>query len=231
MIPNLTKGNISYSNKLAPEAWSQLKLRPEVRYKLLQSAKMFINSLDIPGFAVLDVVLTGSMANYNYTKYSDFDVHVITRYSDLKCDDLAEEFYRAKKSLWNDSHDIVVRGHDVELYVEDVATPPVAGGMYSLIDNEWLRIPRYDPPDINDRALNLKTQDLIKQIDHAILHADDAEDIQRLLDKLRKMRQSGLDKDGEFSIENLTYKILRNLGYLDRLYQARDDQIDQDLSL
>lgn len=230
-MTDLANDNISYSNELAPEAWRHLKLKPEVRYKLLQAARMFIDTIDIPGFRVLDVVLTGSMANYNYTKFSDFDVHVITKYSDLKCDDIAEEFYRAKKTLWNDAHDIIVRGHDVELYIEDIDEPPVAGGMYSLIDDNWIRIPRYDPPDINDRALNHKTQDLIRQIDHAIRDADSADDIQRIIDKIRKMRQSGLDQSGEFSIENLAYKILRNIGYLDRLYQARDSQIDQDLSL
>ncbi len=230
-MTDLANDNISYSNELAPEAWRHLKLKPEVRYKLLQAARMFIDTIDIPGFRVLDVVLTGSMANYNYTKFSDFDIHVITKYSDLKCDDIAEEFYRAKKTLWNDAHDIIVRGHDVELYIEDIDEPPVAGGMYSLIDDNWLRIPRYDPPDTNDRALNHKTQDLIRQIDHAIRDADSADDIQRIIDKIRKMRQSGLDQSGEFSIENLAYKILRNIGYLDRLYQARDSQIDQDLSL
>ena len=79
--------SIAYNNELSPKAWSGNRLRPEVRYKLLQTAKLFINYLDIPGFRVLDIVLTGSMANYNYTEYSDFDVHVVTKYADLQCDD------------------------------------------------------------------------------------------------------------------------------------------------
>ncbi len=95
-------GNVAYNEQLSPLAWEGNELRLPVRVALLKAAKFFTDYLDIPNFRVIDVVLTGSMANYNYTKYSDFDLHVITRYSDLECDDLAEAFYRAKKSIWND---------------------------------------------------------------------------------------------------------------------------------
>jgi predicted nucleotidyltransferase len=223
--------NIEYHKSLEPNVWRENKIAPLVRYKLLQTAKFFINYLDIPNFRVLDIVLTGSMANYNYTKYSDFDVHVVTRYSDLECDDLAEAFYRAKKEIWNNSHDIVIYNHDVELYVEDAEQPPVSEGIYSLLDNKWLNTPKYSPPDIDKGAVNHKVQDLIKQIDVAIETADDPEDLQRITDKLRHMRRSGLDKTGEFSVENLSYKVLRNQGYIDRLYQAHNHQQDQNLSL
>ena len=224
-------GNVSYSDQLSPKAWSGDLIRSEVRYKLLQTAKAFIGYLDIPGFRVLDIVLTGSMANYNYTDYSDFDVHVVTQYADLQCDDLAEAFYRAKKQLWNDQHDVVVRGHDVELYVEDVDDPPVSSGVFSLLDNRWLERPDYAPPDINGSAVGLKVQDLIKQIDKVLHTADDPEDIRRLSNKLRDMRQAGLAANGEFSVENLAFKVLRNQGYIDQLYKEFNRQIDIDLSL
>jgi len=231
MPENFVQGNVAYNSKLAPEAWQDAQLRPEVRYKLLRAAKFFIDQLEIPDFRVHDVVLTGSMANYNYTKYSDFDVHVVTRYSDLECDDLAEAFYQAKKKIWNDNHDIIVRGHEVELYVEDIDQPPVAAGIYSLLNGNWIKQPEFRRPGIDDRAVNLKVEDLITQINKTLEHADDPEDITRLFGKLRKMRQSGLDAGGEYSVENLSYKILRNLGYLDRMTQARQDQQDRDLSL
>jgi len=231
MSDQFARAYLIYSRSLAPEAWLRNRLRHEVRYKLLNAAKLFINSLDVPNFKTLDVILTGSMANYNYTKFSDFDVHVVTRYSDLDCEDMAEEFYRAKKTVWNTAHDIIVRGHEVEMYVEDADTPAISGGVYSLIDDKWLKVPSYDPPTINDRAINLKVADMIKQIEHVIRRADDPDDIQRVKDKLYRMRQSGLDSDGEFSVENLAFKILRNLGYLDKLNKAITDQIDTDLGL
>lgn len=226
-----SNNNIAYNDQLSPKAWSGDRIRPEVRYKLLQTAKAFIGYLDIPGFRVLDIVLTGSMANYNYTNYSDFDVHVVTQYADLQCDDLAEAFYRAKKQLWNDQHDVVVRGHDVEMYVEDVDDPPVSAGVFSLLDDRWLEEPDYDPPNINGSAVGLKVQDLIKQIESVLKSADDPDDIRRLSNKLRDMRQAGLADAGEFSVENLAFKVLRNQGYIDRLYKEFNRQQDIDLSL
>jgi hypothetical protein len=224
-------GNVDYHDELSPAAWAGEELRTDVRVHLLRAAKFFTAYLEIPGFEVYDVVLTGSMANYNYTQFSDFDLHVVTRYSDLECDDLAEAFYRAKKSIWNDAHDITVNGHEVELYVEDVDNPPVSSGMYSLLSGQWIKEPEYSRPTVDNTAINAKVRDLIKQIDVAIERADDPDDIKRITDKLRKMRRSGLDTAGEFGVENLTFKILRNLGYLDRLNKAYHNEQDQDLSL
>ena len=228
---DFVKGNVAYNRQLSPVAWSGDELRLPVKVALLRAAKFFTDYLDIPDFRVIDVVLTGSMANYNYTKFSDFDLHVVTSYAELECDDLAEAFYRAKKSIWNDRHDITIGGHDVELYVEDVEQPPVSAGVYSLLQDRWLKRPEYNPPSIDDRAINLKVADLAKQIDVAVDRADDPADISRITDKLRRMRRSGLDTTGEFGVENLTYKILRNLGYLDKLETEFNKQQDQAISI
>lgn len=225
------KTNIAYHTTLNPIAWQDDDLRQEVKLKLLQIAKVFVQYLEIPNFKVLDIVLTGSMCNYNYTKYSDFDLHIVTHYSDLKCDNIAEALYRAKKQIWNDAHDITIRGHDVELYVEDSAEPPVSAGVYSLLRNKWLSEPKFEPPSINDSAVNHKVHDIIKQIDTAIETADDPQDVQRISDKIRKMRRSGLDRYGEFGVENLTFKVLRNLGYIDKLLHTYHNMQDTELSM
>jgi predicted nucleotidyltransferase len=222
---------LQYQTELFAGAWRDNKLRPEIRYKLLQSAKMFIDTIEIPGFKILDIILTGSMANYNWTKFSDFDVHVVTRYSDLKCDDLAAEFYRAKKNIWNQEHDILVRGHEVELYVQDVTEPHVSSGVYSLLDNKWLVTPEKITSDIDQDAVRKKSQDLMKQIDVALEQADDPDDVKRIQKKITHMRKSGLEKAGEFSVENLTFKVLRNTGYLAKLKNARNSKIDKILSV
>lgn len=230
-VKDFVKSNVAYHEELNPKAWDNARLRPEVRLRLLEIAKVFVDYLEIPNFHVLDIVLTGSMANYNYTKFSDFDIHVVTEYKDLQCDDLAEAFYQAKKKIWNDAHDITIHGYDAELYVEDVDQPPVSAGVYSILNDEWLSEPSYDPPSIEGAAVNLKVKDLIKQIDSTISSADDPADIQRITDKIRKMRRSGLDTGGEFSVENLAFKVLRNQGYIDRLSKAFHQQQDRDLSL
>ena len=226
---DLTKGNIAYHHTLNQDVWDGDELRVDVRYKLLEIAKRFIEYLEVPDFKLEDVILRGSLTNYNYTQYSDFDLHIVTDFSVLDCD-ITEAFYLAKKRIWNDEHDITIKGHEVELYVEDVDAKNVSEGTYSVLDARWLRIPEYRKPSIDDRAVSAKARDLMTQINRAV-KAGSVEDIQRLQDKIKAMRQAGLDAGGEFSTENLAFKIVRNKGYLDKLYKNKNQKFDQELSL
>jgi hypothetical protein len=226
---DLVKGNIAYHDSLNPEVWKGRELRVDVRYKLLEIAKRFIEYLEVPDFKLEDVILRGSLVNYNYTQYSDFDLHIVTDFSTLDCD-ITEQFYLAKKKIWNDEHDITIRGYEVELYVEDRAAKNISEGTYSVLDSRWLRTPKHRQPDIDDRAVSAKARDLIAQINRAVKQGS-IEDITRLQDKIRLMRQAGLDASGEFSTENLAYKIIRNKKFLDKLYKTKNQRFDQELSL
>ena len=226
---DLTKGNIAYHHTLNQDVWDGDELRVDVRYKLLEIAKRFIEYLEVPDFKLEDVILRGSLTNYNYTQYSDFDLHIVTDFSVLDCD-ITEAFYLAKKRIWNDEHDITIKGHEVELYVEDKDAKNVSEGTYSVLDSKWLRIPEYRKPNIDDAAVSAKARDLMTQINRAV-KAGSVEDIERLQDKIKAMRQSGLDAGGEFSTENLAFKIVRNKGYLDKLYKNKNQKFDQELSL
>jgi hypothetical protein len=226
---DLVKGNIAYHHTLNQDVWDGDELRVDVRYKLLEIAKRFIEYLEVPDFKLVDVILRGSLVNYNYTQYSDFDLHVVTDFSTLDCD-ITEAFYMAKKKIWNDEHDITIKGHEVELYVEDVDAKNVSEGTYSVLDAKWIRIPEYNKPSVDDRAVSAKARDLMTQINRAV-KAGSVEDIQRLQDKIKAMRQAGLDQGGEFSTENLAFKIVRNKGYLDKLYKNKNSKFDQELSL
>lgn len=228
----MAKLSIEYHSSLNPGAWDEDgNLYPRIQQKLIEIAEAFIGYLNVPGFAVDDIVLTGSMANYNWTEHSDFDLHVVTDYSKLRCDDIAEEFYRAKKLLWNDRHDITINGHDVELYVEDVANPPVSQGVYSVLEQSWINQPDFDPPEIDGPAVMAKVNHLSKCIKHCLRHTDDADDIEKLMTKISKMRKAGLADAGEFSTENLAFKVLRNQGLLGKLYKEHTSRQDRALSL
>ena len=226
---DLTKGSIAYHDELNAQVWDGDQLRLDVRYKLLSIAQRFVDYLDVPDFKLVDVILRGSLVNYNYTQYSDFDLHIVTDYKTLDCD-ITEQFYMAKKKIWNDEHDITIKGHEVELYVEDRDEENASEGMYSVLDDVWHKRPKYQQPDIDDRAVNAKAQDLMTQINRAV-RSGSVEDITRLQDKIKNMRQSGLDRTGEFSTENLAFKIVRNKGYLNRLYKNKNSKFDQELSL
>ena len=226
---DLTKGSIAYHDTLNQDVWKGRELRIDVRYKLLEIAKRFVEYLDVPDFKLVDVILRGSLVNYNYTQYSDFDLHIVTDYTVLDCD-ITESFYMAKKKIWNDEHDITIKGHEVELYVEDRNEKNVSAGTYSVLDARWLRTPKYQQPDIDDRAVSAKARDIMTQINRAVKQGS-IEDITRLQDKIRSMRQAGLDAGGEFSTENLAFKIIRNKKFLDKLYKTKNSKVDQELSL
>lgn len=219
-----------YHESLHPKIWANGRLDSTVQARLLKIARLFVDNLNVSKFKIIDIILTGSMANYNYNKFSDFDLHIITDFSELACDDIAEEFYSAKKSLWNDRHNITIYGHDVELYVEDVNNPPVASGMYSLLKDKWIIEPVKKRPDIDGDTVDRKTEIVIDTIQR-VLNDGDRKNIKRTLARLYKMRRAGLSKYGEFSVENLVFKIVRNLGYLDELRNSLRASKDEKLSL
>ena len=219
-----------YHSTLNPVAWSDLDLKPEVRLALLRIARNFINYLNLPQLDVRDIVLVGSNANYNWNSYSDFDVHVIASYDSINCD-ADEALFKAKKDLWNNAHDITIHGFDVELYVQDVNERLESKGQFSLLNNEWLSEPRHEPPKIDDMAVTKKTKSMMHHIDQVVDHEPSVESIERIQDKIKRMRRSGLAERGEFSIENLVFKNLRNAGYLDRLSKTKTQLTDNELSL
>lgn len=222
---------VKYSDTLHPRVWKDGKINSKVRERLLKIANYFIDNLDIPNFRVQDIVLTGSMANYNYTEFSDFDLHVITDYKNLQCDDVAEELYKAKKTVWNNKHNIKIFGHEVELYIEDVANPPISGAVYSILNDQWVRQPSYDKPEFDRNAVKSKVLDLIKRIEKVIDPNEDSESINKIIQKIGKMRKAGLQKNGEFGAENLAFKILRNQGVLDSLHKEYLRRFDKEASM
>lgn len=228
---DFVRATTAYHDELNPHVWLGTDMQSEVRERLLGIAQLFIHYLEVENFVVEDIVLTGSLANYNYTRFSDFDLHVVTDYANLECDDLAEAFYRAKKTIWNDQHDIKIYGHEVELYVEDVNEPPVSGGVFSVLHDQWIKTPDHKTPSINDTAIVRKVQELKDQIERSIKTADDPEDLKRLTVKLRNLRRSGLDTGGEFSVENLAFKTLRNMGIIKALHDAYINKQDAMMSV
>lgn len=223
--------NIQYHTDLNPAAWSGWTLRPEVRERLIDIAQIFVDYLDMPEFEIEDVRLTGSMANFNWTQFSDFDLHIVTDYKALQCDDVAEALYAAKKTIWNNKHDITINGHDVELYIEDSARPPHSAGMYSILEDEWIDRPEYVNPGYDHAAVDRKVKGMIDMLQKILRRADSVDDYKRAVSKVYSMRQAGLESGGEFSTENLAFKVLRNLGWIDRLRNAQDQFIDRTYSL
>lgn len=227
--------DIKVHSDLNQKLWNGDKLRPEVRKRLLKIASEFIKELDIP-VSVSDVTFTGSLANFNYSRYSDIDLHLILDFSKInKNEDLVRDFLLAKKSLWNDEHDIFIRGSEVEVYAENIGDPHHSTGVYSVLNNEWIKKP---DPSKSEKIIDYygvinKSNQLIRLINSMIEldSFDKLDKLELLKDKIKKMRQCGLEKEGEFSIENLAYKLLRNKGYIKKLWDESSSVYDELMSM
>lgn len=232
--PDEVKYNFEYHGKLNPKIWDGAKLKPEVASKLTEIAEIFIDFLKIPNLDVEDIIITGSMANFNWTKFSDIDLHVLVDLTEAResCPDLLDEYLQAKKKLWNDLHKIDMYGFDVELYAQDIEDPHVATGIYSLQNAKWLVIPKKVKPDVNDSSVKVKVAHFMNMIDSLENgKCDDPDKTGAIKEKIRKLRQTGLEKVGIYSTENLAFKYLRNSGYLDKLDDCYRHSIDYNLSL
>lgn len=223
----------AFHQDLNPRLWQNNDLRPEVRVRLMRAAIAFYQFLDLPGLRIEDIVLTGSNAAFTYTPESDCDLHLIVDHANTRCPDMAAGYFDTKRLLWNQIHDASIRGHPVELYVEDREQPAYASGVYSILRGEWIKEPkRGAPPRMDDAAITRKVASLRAEAESVLASSDPRQDeVDALLSRLSAMRRSGLATAGEFSVENIAYKLLRAEGVLDRLRQARIDAEDRDLSL
>lgn len=227
-------------NKLDPKIWDEnQKLHPEIRRRLLMIADDFFETLDIPWVDIEDVTLTGSLANYNWSKYSDVDLHIIIPYNEIdKNEELTKEYLLSKKSLWNNEHDIKIKGYDVELYPQNSEEEHVSTGVYSIMWDDWLIKPQKGKRFIDSKKVIQKVHSAIEAIDDMYTMYFEGREfdklirrIQTLKAKIKKMRQSGLDREGEYSYENIAFKVLRRSGYLERLSNLETKSYDKSLSL
>ena len=214
------KLTLRYNQQLNPKFWVGEAIEPEVREGLLRIAEEWAEFANIPNNAIIDVILVGGNANYNYTKYSDLDLHLVVSKEDIAdCPDLIDDYLRDKKQLWGLTHDIKIYGHDVELYAQDRRDPiPSGQGVFSLTNSFWIRRPTYEQVDLSDQNIIRKVRHYMEKIDFLIDNkADDRDAFEKLKEKLREMRASAIQRGGEFAVENLVFKELRNRGYLDKL--------------
>lgn len=227
-----------YHEKLNPLFWEEQEgrynLKPEVRKGLWDIAEEFLKFLKMPQMEIVDIIITGSSANYNWTEQSDIDLHIVVDMSEAqhRYGDIVPEYVEAKRRLWNEQHEIKVYDYPVEVYVQDEQEPHVATGMYSLKQEQWIAEPKYEEPRYDALDLRTKAAKFATEI-------DDLTDTSRcnplraqeMMERLRKYRKAGLAKGGEFSVENLVFKYLRKDGYLQKLADCKRKGFDTSLSV
>tara|TARA_B100001123_G_C15252103_1_gene1003171 strand:- start:182 stop:1129 length:948 start_codon:yes stop_codon:yes gene_type:complete len=223
--------------ELAPKFWLAGKLNPKIAKRLKKIANEFLNGLDIDA-EMEDLRLTGSLANYNWSKYSDVDLHIVVDFS--KIDEntkLVEDFFYGAIWRWNELHDITIYGHEIEIFVENVGHVTHSAGIYSIINKEWVIEPDPDKIDYDYITARKKADgieaeaNLIEKIvDEKPLAA--VKSLDRLKDKIRRMRRAGLHSpEQEYSAENIAFKILRREETLDKINDLKYDAYDKVLSI
>lgn len=220
---------VIFHDELNPKLWDSNQLRKIVRNKLLQIAKNFIEFIDIPNIRLKDVTISGSNAAYTYTDNSDIDLHIVVDVPPNK-EAVLRELFDAKKNQYNYNHDIKIEGIDVELYVQPSTDKHRSAGIYSVLNSEWLAEPQQERVNIDDNDVELKVGNYLNKIKRA-LRSSNIKKVTNVREELSKLRKTGLEREGEFSVENIAFKVLRAEGWIEKLRQHIYDLEDRRLSL
>ena len=232
--------SFSIKDTLNPKVWEnpedpkKATMVPKVRKALMRIAEEFIEDLGEDVF-VEDIFFMGSLVNFNWSEFSDFDLHVIVDFERYgKQEELYKELFDLKKKLFNDKHNIKIFGYDVEVYAQPASDEANSDGVYSVMNDEWVHVPTKTHKNIDMTVLKTKIKSWTDKIDDAIEESKvdgDTKKLKKLKDKLKDYRQSGLEKDGEFSYENLVFKYLRRSGHIGKLFDEKTKIKDKELSV
>jgi len=222
----------SFHKKLNPKIWDNKSnaMHPEIRIKLLKECKLFYDFLGVKGLKINDIIVAGSNAGYNYNEKSDLDVHIIVDFTQVSEPDLLKNLCDTKRFLWSFYYSIKMHNIPTEMYVQDASQPVESNGIYSILNGTWLKEPVANNPDYNDAEISQKICNLKKDMEQ-IINVPSVKNINYMLRKIHNLRTSGLETGGEYSTENIVYKLARSLGYIDKLVALRQKLIDREFSL
>jgi GNAT superfamily N-acetyltransferase len=230
-VPKDVLDSFKIKDSLNSDIWINDSLNPEVRAKLIQVALDFFKDLELPEkVKIKDIIFTGSLANFNWSKFSDIDLHIVIDFNDFNADtQMVEDYFYAQKSIWNQEHDIKVFNYPIELYVQDINAKLIATAVYSVLKNKWLKKPTRENFKLDKTAIKQKAEAFIHSLRDIRQDYQDknyqgvVDKVKRVKEKIKNMRNTGLEKGGEFSLENLVFKTLRRTPFMDILdsYKAK----------
>jgi predicted nucleotidyltransferase len=221
-------------DELCQKIWHGDVIDKKIREDLLQLAHDYFDALELRGIKIKDIILTGSLSNYNWSKYSDFDLHILFDFEDINEDiELVRKYLDAFEKDWKWKHDIKIKGFDVEIYCQNSSDKHHSTGIFSLMDNRWILRPKRIDFEVDDKMIKKKSSYFMSKIDNLYSlfkkghgYREIGDDIKKLWKKIKSYRQSGLDKSGELSTENLVFKLLRRNGYIEKFVNLKSEVYD-----
>lgn len=226
---------MTIKDELNQDIFNGTYLKPNVKKVLMRIADEFHSYLNVePKYE--DVLIVGSSINYHHSAGSDVDLHLVYDFSKFNCPDDKEfirEYLLSKKKTFNDRHDIELFGMDVELYCEDIDDSTKSSAIYSVLNNVWIRKPTKQNVTTRREQVRKLAFEYVKKID-ALEKIQDPNKLfssaMAIKDKLMTLRKKGLEEGGEYNYKNITYKTLRNMNYIEKLFDYITEGYDENLS-
>jgi len=229
-----------YNNTLNPDLWQDGNtLKPEIRDALLTIAQDFYKDTELQA-PIEDIYMLGSSANYNWSPTSDIDLHVLIDFKKLNIRTLntsshidpeySKKLVDAITSNWNKNHNVTIKGRRVEIYIQDVNEKNRSTGVYSVLNNKWVMMPQKIRVVLDNKLIQQKYTTMVLQIKEAI-QEQNLDKLKNVLKALYNMREAGLSKTGEYSVENIVFKTLRSKGWIDQLKNTVNKLYDSQVSI
>ena len=234
--------SFNIQKQLNSKIWVNGKINSRVRLKLLDIADKFFDDLQVDWVKPKDIIMTGSLANYDWSKYSDIDLHILIDFKEVdERVEFVKDYFDSKKTIWNEQHEgLKIYGFPIEIYVQDINEEHTASGEYSLEKNEWINEPERDELSavkLNKKYIKVKTIEAIKKIETLERRCKEEKDVAKLdklsetvknlFDRIRGIRKESLKKNGEMSTGNIFFKCLRRMGYIGRLVDLKSLTYDK----
>lgn len=238
-IPSKLKSDveIEYHKNLNPKFWLNNHLKSNIRKNLLNLGKYYFKTLELdPKVKLKDIIFTGSLANYNYTDSSDIDLHIVIDYKDISDDiEFVKNYFLQKRAAWESSNDVKIDTYPVEIYVQDIDEQNIGkGGIYSILNNKWVKKPKYKLPEVDRHLITQKVNkylDIFNKISMMKDSLNKIESYNKVLKKIKKERGEATQTEGEFSVNNLVFKVLRNKKVFDIIKDDKKEIVNNVFSI
>lgn len=212
----------TFPTELDPKLWNGEQMKPDVRAATLKNVEGLVKRLGGAGAKVDAVELFGSNASFEYDDKADFGVHVFLSSPTVAPKDL-DSLSKLLSNYTELKQEGRIKYYGVPLEVTFHGTrganyQPKAGiGQYSLTTGTWIEKPTQLPNRFDRAQMVTDARGFIDKYNALVREYEqdrkgfNCDRFGQLDDEMKAYRNAGLNRDGNRSTENLTYRALRRI--------------------